>query len=80
MEKIKAEDLGYESDYYGYQILYKGKRIGGAGTNRQGKKTQANARFQVEMAAIAIRDILDGRIPNHMRSNIEYIQKNTVKT
>ena len=75
MEAITEKDLGFESDFFGYQITYKGIRIGGAGTDRRGKRTKANAAFHVEMAKLTIRDILNGRVPNHMKRVIEGIQK-----
>ena len=75
MEEIKEADLSFESNYWSYQILYKGHRIGGAGSNPQTRRTQANIIFHQDMAKITIRDILNGRIADFMKRNIEAIQE-----
>ena len=74
MESIKKEDLSFHCNYNGYQILYRGIQIGGAGTISHARKTKANLNFQKQMAEMSIRDILNGRIPSHMKKNIKDIQ------
>lgn len=75
MEEIKEEDLSFESNYWSYQILYKGHKIGGAGSSPQTQRSEANRIFHRDMAKITIRDILNGRIAPFMRKNIEAIQE-----
>lgn len=69
--KIKSKDLTFAYDYFGYQLIYKGKRIGGAGSDESGKILFSNLAFYKEQAEIAKRDILkNGSCPKFMKQNI----------
>jgi len=69
--KIKPKDLTFTYDHFGYQLTYKGKRIGGAGSDGTGKKLPSNLTFYKQQAEIAKRDILQsGRCPKFMKQNI----------
>ena len=71
-KKLKKEDFSFTYDHYGYQVTYKGKRIGGAGTfNRSGRINPTNLTFYRQQAEITIRDILQGgRCQDFMKQNI----------
>jgi len=69
--KINSKDLTYEYDHFGYQLIYKDKRIGGAGTDRNGRLNPSNLNYYKQQAEIAKRDILQsGRCPKFMKQNI----------
>ncbi len=68
--KLKKEDFTFTYGSTGYQIIYKGKRIGGAGTGKI-KGHFKNCSFYREQAEITVRDILEqGRCPKFMKQNI----------
>jgi len=69
--ELKKEDFTFSYDYSGYQIVYKGKRIGGAGTNTRARRSISNCEFHRQQAKNAIRDILEkGSCPKFMKQNI----------
>jgi hypothetical protein len=75
--KMDAKDLSCECNSRGYMIRYKGKNIGGAGIKGQMINTKSfrlrrEDHFK-EQAKIAMRDILNGRIPKSMQEVIEKI-------
>ena len=75
MNKIKREDITYNYGYFGYMIKYKGKNIGGAGTKEKGKKTQANLKYNKDMAELEMRNIMEGIISTYMAESIRKIEE-----
>ena len=70
-KRLEAKDFTFSYDCYGYQIIYKGKRIGGASSERNSKPNRTNLAYYHHQAKIAIRDILErGRCPDFMKQNI----------
>jgi hypothetical protein len=69
--KLKRSDFSFTYDHYSYMLTYKGKMIGGAGSDRSKRKNHSNLAFYRGQAEIAIRDIMDnGRCAPYMKKNI----------
>ena len=77
MKKLNRSDLSYTFDCYGYMIRYKGKPIGGAGSDPTVKQhwqhRKKNLKDNEHYAEITIRDIMNGRIRPDMQTAIEKI-------
>ena len=62
---MKRADFTYSADAYGYMIVYKGKEIGGVGTDGRPAKHWRHARADSKMfnenAKQCIRDLLAGK-------------------
>lgn len=72
---INPSDVTYSYGYHGYMIMYKGRNIGGAGTQEKGKKYCSNLNYNREMAEITRRDILDGKMRPDMKFLIKKINR-----
>jgi hypothetical protein len=68
---LEYKDFQGSWDCFGYQILYKGKRIGGAESDRNAAPNRSNLKYYKGQSQIAIRDIVEsGRCPDFMKQNI----------
>jgi hypothetical protein len=78
---LSKDDFSYTIiDCSGYQITYKGIRIGGAGAVCRLKRySKKNMLFYCEQAQIDIRNILAGKIRPDYLQNIEKINNSTKK-
>jgi hypothetical protein len=77
MRKIKKEELAFEHNHRGFQILFRGNRIGGAGTITESnpRHREKNSKLHRQIAELTIRDIMEGKIQPFMKTNIEKIQR-----
>jgi len=76
---LEAKDFTFTYDCYGYQIVYKGKRIGGASSDRNSKPNRTNLAYYHHQAQIAIRDIVEnGRCHDFMKQNIADIDNGSL--
>ena len=76
---MKREDFGYSCNKFGYQIQYKEKNIGGAGTLHNPKMHWRHARANIKdftkSALVEIDNILDGKGRVDMLKEIENLDK-----
>lgn len=69
MNKIALDNTqwGYIADYFGYQITYRGKGVGGAGTLKREKRLQKNLQYFQEQAIKTVAALSSGGpVPVHM--------------
>jgi len=71
--KINPADITFQYGHHGYMMIYKGKTIGGAGTQNKSRKSNSNLKYFREMAELTRRDILSGKIRPDMKFLIEKI-------
>lgn len=71
----RLSDFGYEANAEGYQLLYRGKKIGGAGIvgKYKGRKRQEQTLEYVNSAKRDISLIVSGKCPKHYEGAINRI-------